>query len=150
MKVKVIQMLIKFLSGPKAGQTTHAPTNQNTQLLIDAGLAEAVDPNSAEGKRLRFPDATGRPMQAKRGSHRWFSNRSPFNGKPQLMLVTPPPIEEALPYTGAAENAEAAFKATKYAIYLPIPPEILAGFASDWKAWLAEATARDNNPALRN
>jgi hypothetical protein len=35
-------MKIKYLSGPKAGQTTHAPVNQNTQLLIDAGLIEVI------------------------------------------------------------------------------------------------------------
>jgi hypothetical protein len=35
-------MRIKFLSGPKSGQISHAPRSQETQLLIDAGVIEVV------------------------------------------------------------------------------------------------------------
>lgn len=35
-------MKIKFLSGPKAGQVSHAPYSQQTQLMIDAGLIEVI------------------------------------------------------------------------------------------------------------
>jgi hypothetical protein len=35
-------MLIRFLSGPKKGQTTHAPRSQETDLLLNAGIIEEV------------------------------------------------------------------------------------------------------------
>ena len=36
-------MKVKFLSGPKAGQISHAERTQATQLLIDAGIVEIFD-----------------------------------------------------------------------------------------------------------
>ncbi len=35
-------MRIKFLSGPRAGEVSHAPHSQATQLLIDSGIIEVV------------------------------------------------------------------------------------------------------------
>jgi hypothetical protein len=35
-------MKIRFLTGDKKGQISHAPVNQNTQLLVDAGLIEVI------------------------------------------------------------------------------------------------------------
>jgi hypothetical protein len=35
-------MLIRFLSGPKKGQTDHAPQGQETELLLKAGIIERV------------------------------------------------------------------------------------------------------------
>jgi len=58
-------MRIRFLSGPRKGETTHAPTNQNTQLLVDAGLAEVVPPEplppATVGWAVKF-DTYGAPM----------------------------------------------------------------------------------------
>ena len=35
-------MKIRFLTGDKKGQIAHAPVNQNTQLMVDAGLIEVL------------------------------------------------------------------------------------------------------------
>ena len=35
-------MKIRFLTGDKKGQIAHAPVNQNTQLMVDAGLIEVI------------------------------------------------------------------------------------------------------------
>jgi hypothetical protein len=37
-------MLIRFLSGPKKGQTDHAPQGQETELLLKAGIIERAVP----------------------------------------------------------------------------------------------------------
>ena len=58
-------MRIKFLSGPRKGETTHAPTNQNTQLLVDAGLAEVVPPEPLPPATVSWGvkyDSYGGPM----------------------------------------------------------------------------------------
>jgi hypothetical protein len=39
---KVSVMKIRFLTGDKKGQISHAPVNQNTQLMVDAGLIEVL------------------------------------------------------------------------------------------------------------
>jgi hypothetical protein len=126
MKVKVIQMLIRYLTGAKAGQTVHAPTNQNTQQLIDLGFAEAVVLPPDEEKRLRFPDATGRPMKPAIAVHKWLNGTNVYNGRPQIVLVTPL-IQEAIPFDGEPSKAAAHYKA-KHAKYLPIPDAVLAAY----------------------
>jgi len=43
-------MRVKFLSGPRKGEITHAPRSQETDLLINAGLIERVPDEPAVAK----------------------------------------------------------------------------------------------------
>lgn len=129
-------MLIRFLSGPKSGETKHVRQSQETQLLIDAGLAEQVIISPAEEKRLRFPDANGKPMEPAQIKPVWLANRSASSGKPQLVLVTPL-IKEVVNYNGELEKAEEFFTTVcggAYARFCPIPKEALKAYAAELKA----------------
>jgi hypothetical protein len=53
---------IKFLSGPRAGEVSHAPKSQETQLLIDAGLIEIV-PEKKPVAETRWGLGTGANSQ---------------------------------------------------------------------------------------
>jgi len=44
-------MKVKFLSGPRTGETAHVEKNQTTQLLIDAGMLEVI-PDAAPAVRF--------------------------------------------------------------------------------------------------
>jgi hypothetical protein len=46
-------MKIKFLSGPRTGQTDHAPNTQETQLLAKAGIIEIIPYKNAV-ERLNY------------------------------------------------------------------------------------------------
>jgi hypothetical protein len=104
-------MLIRFLTGPRMGQTDHAEKSQTTKLLIDAGMIEVVEPPAPERARPK-----------------WHVGTTHFGDKTVLWLVTPV-IGERVPFTGAPEDAESFF-GLNYGHCLPIPEQVLQAYSA--------------------
>ncbi len=98
-------MRIKFLSGPRAGEVSHAERTQSTQLLIDAGLIEVV--NDA-------PPAPPVPQ--------WLVSIG-MSGNAHVRCNIGPRVEI---YDGAPQFTVAAFRK----IGLDVPADIAAKYAA--------------------
>lgn len=98
-------MRIKFLSGPRAGEISHAERTQSTQLLIDAGLIEVVN------------DALPAPPVPQ-----WLVSIG-MSGNAHVRCNIGPRVEI---YDGPPQHVVSAFKK----IGLVVPEDIAAKYAS--------------------
>ena len=101
-------MQIRFLTGPRKGQTDHAERSPQTKLMIDAGMIEVVPPP---------PPAPLKPT---------WSVGPNDHGKIVLQLALP--TGEVIRYGRDAESIDATFR-KGYAHCLPVPERILAAYA---------------------
>jgi len=88
-------MKIRFLSGPRAGQTDHAPHSQQTQLLAQAGIIEIIPmpprgssgwlERMAEEQRLR-PSNPQDTVPINVWPPIWECGKLPISGTPIILL----------------------------------------------------------------
>jgi hypothetical protein len=115
-------MLVRFVSGPNAGQTRHVERNQTTQLLIDSGFVEVVQP-------AQQPEQAGAPTFKKPAAPEWKIGRLPHEGTAFLQLTTPV-IGEVVRHTGSPDEATAFFE-RHYKQCGPIPAATLEAYRAE-------------------
>jgi hypothetical protein len=110
---------IRFLSGPKKGEVTHAPVTQQTQLLVDAGLVEVIPPEPLAPAVVSWGtkfDSFGNPMLIGNcsracGVHRFMgrpenAHKWPFQHSCGAPAPTPVPPEVVQQYRKLYDGAK--------------------------------------------
>jgi hypothetical protein len=115
-------MLVKFLSGPRKGEISHAPRTQQTQLLIDAGLCEAI-PEKYSPSMLRPPTpAESAAMNAELSKVSWGVGTLPSGGKAAMYAKRGTSV---FYFSGATDQATRSFVDAGFP---PPPADVLADY----------------------
>jgi hypothetical protein len=120
-------MKIRFLSGPRQGETSHAPYSQQTQLLIAAGLIEVVDSPKPrygstawqEEKLAASRELNPWPRTEPRVS--WGIKIGTFNGRPAITAsCSNPNCNRNFRYEGPTFKVETNKKGAKERVLLSL------------------------------
>jgi hypothetical protein len=119
-------MKIRFLSGPRQGQTSHAPYSQQTQLLIAAGLIEVVDgpkPRYGSTEWMEEKQAVSRelnPPPRTEARVTWGIKFGTFNKRPAITASCSNPICTHFRYEGPTFKVETNKKGVKERVLLSL------------------------------